>query len=117
MKRTYIFVGSCVFVCLLFACKKPSTIQLQNNISTVRITNVKWGDILLSNELLPGESSGKRTVDSYQEKLPKTARVIFKMEANNKTVYLETEEEFTLKEDDELLITLSDDTQVRNPNN
>jgi hypothetical protein len=117
MKRIYIFVGCCIFAYLFSACKKPSTIQLQNNISTVKITDVQWGDLFLSNELLPGESSNKKTISPYWEKLPKTGRVTFKMIANNKTVYLETEQEFTLKEDDELLIVLSDDTKVKNPNN
>jgi hypothetical protein len=117
MKRIYIFIGCCLFAYLFSACEKESTVQLQNNISAVKITDVKWGDIFLSNELLPGESCGKKTIYPYQEELPKTERVTFKMVANNKTVYLETDEEFTLNEGNDLLIVLSDDTKVKNPNN
>jgi hypothetical protein len=90
---------------------------VQNNISAVRITDVKWGNVFLSRELLPGESSSKISINLLQEDIPKTAPITFKMVAKQNTVYLETEEEFTLKADDELLIILSDDTKVKNPNN
>jgi hypothetical protein len=117
MKRIYILVGCAMMIYLFFGCKEKSTVQLQNNISTVKITDVKWGNHFLSNELLPGESSKKITVDPLYEKLPKTEQVTFKMVANNKTVYLETEGKYTLNEEDNLLIVLSDETKVMNPNN
>ncbi len=101
---------------LFQSCYKPGDISVQNNISNARIIDVKWGNFYLAAELLPGESSEKLTIDRYQEKLPSKHKVTFKMVANDKLVYLETVEKYLLEEDDELHITLSDDTRVKNPN-
>jgi hypothetical protein len=100
---------------VLQSCYKPGKIQIQNKISKVEITDVKWGDVYIATELLPGESSTK-TIEEYEEKLPKKFKVSFKMVTNNKSIYLETEEEYLLNEDEEKLITLDDATKVKNPN-
>lgn len=108
---------SIIFVVLVLqSCYEPGTIQVQNNISNVRITDVKWGSAYISTELLPGETSEKRTIDRYLEELPKSYKLSFKMTANNRSIFLETEEEYLLEEEDELLIILTDETNVVNPN-
>ena len=95
-------------ICLLFtACYKPGDIQVQN-----RISNVKWGDVLVASELLPLETSDKFTVDKNTKKLPSKARVSFKMNANKRTVFLQTVQEYSLDQDGYLLIILADDTPV-----
>lgn len=101
---------------IMFSCYKPGDIQVQNNITKVKIVDVKWGDIYIATELLPGEKSGKLTINKYEETLPASHKISFKMTANNKTIYLETEEIFLLEEDDDLLIVLTDETKVKNPN-
>lgn len=58
----------------------------------------------------------EKIIHKQDEKLPASHTVRFRMTANNSTIYLETIEEYPLEEDEELLITLSDDTPVRNPN-
>lgn len=98
------------------SCYKPGDIQVQNNITQVKIIDVKWGNTRIATELLPGEASEKLTIEKYEEKLPSSHKISFIMTANNKSIYLETEEEFLLNEDDFLLITLTDDTEVKNPN-
>lgn len=103
-------------VIFLQSCYKPGDIQIQNNISQVKIVDVKWGDIYIATELLPGESSSKLTINKYDKKLPSSQKISFKMTANNKSLYLETEEEFLLDEDDNLLIVLTDETKVIKPN-
>lgn len=106
-----------VFVVLIMqSCYKPGDIQVQNNISQVKIVDVMWGDIYIATELLPGQSSEKLTISKIEEKLPSSQKISFVMTANNKSIYLETEEEYLLGEDEFLLITLSDDTDVVNPN-
>lgn len=108
-----------MIVCAVFimqSCYKPGDIQVQNNISQVSIVDVKWGDIYIATELLPGETSEKLTVQKFQEKLPGIHKVSFKMKANDKSIYLETEEEFLLDEDGYLLIVLTEETLVKNPN-
>ena len=115
MKKIYIISVFCI-ACLLQACYKPGDIQVQNNISNVKIVDVKWGDIYIATELLPGETSEKLTIEEYREKLPSSHKITFKMSANNKSIYLETVDEYLLDEEDDLLIILSDETEVENPN-
>lgn len=108
-----------LFVCVIMvmqSCYNTGDIQLQNNISQVKIVDVKWGDISLASELMSGETSAKSTIDKYEEKLPKSHKISFKMTANNKSIYLETDEEYLLDEDDDLLIILTDATEVKSPN-
>ena len=113
MKTKYIIAFAACLV-LFTACHKPGTVQVKNDISGVEIRDVRWGDIYLAGELLPGQSSDKYTVDWFTDDLPATYKVSFVMTANNQQVYLETTEEFTLDEDDELLIVLDDKTKVKN---
>lgn len=109
-----------ILIVLAFAtlqsCYEPGDIQVQNNITQVKITDVKWGKHFIATELLPGEASEKNTISKRDEKLPSSHKLTFKMTANNKTVFLETEEEYLLEEGDELLIILTDNTKVKNPN-
>ncbi len=105
----------CITLCSA-ACVDKAKIQVQNNINNVKIQSVKWGPVYLSSSLLPGESSEKMTVTEYVHALPSKQKVSFKMTANNKTIYLETEEEYMLNVDDDLLIVLDDGTPVKNPN-
>jgi hypothetical protein len=115
MKTLKLILGFGIAV-ILQSCYKPGDIQVQNNITQVKIVDVKWGDIYIASELLPGQTSEKLTIDKYAEKLPSNHKISFKMTANNKTIYLETEEIYMLNEDDDLLIVLTDDTNVKNPN-
>lgn len=98
------------------SCHKPGDIKIQNNITKVKIQDVKWGDHYLAYELLPGETSEKLTIRPTNEKLPSSHKISFKMAANNKMVYLETEEEYVLDEEGDVYIILTDQTKVKNPN-
>jgi len=115
MKKYKIILAVCIGF-LLQSCHKPGEIKIKNNISQVKLEDVKWGDVYMAYELLPGESSEKMKLRRYDKKLPATHKVTFKMTANNKTIYLETIDEYLLDEEDDLLIVLSDDTPVKNPN-
>lgn len=106
-------------ICIAFifqSCYKSAEIQVRNNISKVKIIDVKWGDNYIAGELLPGQTSSKITVTNHEEKFPATHNISFVMFANDKYVYLETISEYTLDEDQDLLIILEDTTRVQNPN-
>lgn len=105
----------CVVV-FLAACEETGSVQIQNNISQVEIVDVKWGKFYVATGLLPGEASSKKTITDDDVHFPAANIVSFKMVANNKTIYLETEEQYTLNEDQDLLIVLTDETKVKNPN-
>jgi len=116
MKTRYILSILCAAF-LLQSCYKPGKIQIQNNINSVEIYDVQWGDIDVSGSLFPGETSGKLKVYKSEAELPESHIVSFKMTANQKTVFLKTVEKYKLEQDEELLIILDDATAVENPNN
>lgn len=109
-----------IAVCAIFllqSCEKEGKIRIQNKISKVTITDVKWGKHYITYRLLPGETSGEVVIGDYdKEKLPSQYKVSFRMTANNKSIYLETEDMYRLDEDDNILIVLTDETKVKNPN-
>ena len=105
-----------VSVVLMISCNKSGDIRIQNKITKVKIEDVKWGKFYLAYELLPGETSEKTTIDEYDEKLPASHKISFKMTANNMMIFLETEESYTLEEEGDLYIILTDETNVKNPN-
>ncbi len=115
MKKLQIILVICVAF-IFQSCYKSADIQVRNNISRVKIMDVKWGDIYIAGELLPGQTSSKITVTNHEEKLPATHNISFVMSANDKYVYLETISEYMLDEDQDLLIILEDTTRVQNPN-
>lgn len=115
--KTIKYLLLCSLVWPLLSCERSAQIQVQNNISQVVIEDVQWGDVYLAGQLLPGESSDRRTIrETSSTDLPASRRISFRMRANNQMVFLETEERFTLDEDDDLLVVLNDSTKVRNPN-
>lgn len=111
--KLVIFIAT-VFV--LQSCYKSGEIQVQNNISNVVIEDVYWGDNYLSSELMPGEKSSVNIINKYEEELPSSNTITFKMTANNSSIYLQTVEKFTLNQDEKILIVLEDSTKVVNPN-
>jgi len=111
--KKYIFLS--IIVLTLQSCYKPGKIEIQNNVSSARITNIYWGDTYIGSELLPGETTDKVEIRKHAEKLPASNKVSFTMSANGKEVLLETTEEYPLDQDEELLITIDDNTEVINP--
>lgn len=99
------------FLIILASCK-PGEIRVKNEISNVVITDVRWGDNLIALELLPGQVSKKLVISNDAEKLPASFKISFIMKANQQSVYLRTVEEFMLQKDEEILITLTDETEV-----
>ena len=104
-----------VISCSLLACDKKGTIRIVNKVDQTSLEEVEWGDHLLAQELLPGESE-EVEITKYMEELPSSHVVQFKMSANGNRVFLQTREEFFLDYDDMREIIIDDDTEVINPN-
>ncbi len=100
----------------LTSCSEPSKLSVQNKVTAVELTSVKWGDFYITGQLLPGQTSRVAEFDSHADKLPRKERVSFIMRAGERSIYLETEEEFLMGVEDELLIVIDDNTRVRTPN-
>jgi hypothetical protein len=91
-----------------------SEITVQNKVHNVTLTNISWDKYSLGYSVLPGETS-KTTIQEEKYKFPKTSVVKFYMKRGDNQVYLETKYSFTLHGGDNLLIVISDTTQVINP--
>ncbi len=105
-----------VITVILQSCYQEAEVQVQNNISNIKIVQVEWGNVYIASELLPGETSTKAIIRKDEAKLPESNRVSFKMKTENQTIYLETEEAYMIEQGDDVLIILSDSTKVHNPN-
>lgn len=100
----------------LASCKE-SSIQIQNNISQVSISDVYWGDFHLADQLYPGQSSDELILQCAHHDFPFDEPIRFIMSSGNKSIYLETKAKYYLDCDDALQIILTDDTEIINPNN
>lgn len=101
---------------LLSSCYKPGSIQVQNNVSNAKLTDIKWGEVFIESELIPGQTSDKIKITKDEQKLPSSKKISFVMVSNKNSIYLETVEEFLLNEDDDVIFVIDNNTQVRNPN-
>lgn len=113
MKAVYILL---FLSALLTSCYKPGSISVENKVSNSQLNSIYWGDTYIGGSLLPGQTSGEVTVKKYMEKLPAKHNVSFVLKANGKEVYLETKQQYSLTEDQSIVITIDDTTAIFNPN-
>jgi len=108
LKLTTILLITLSFV----ACEdKEGTIIIENGISNTEINTVYWGSEYISSSLLPGQESSLTIYDD-KDGFPKIEQVSFVMNANSKSVYLVTLDEYELEADMTLRIILTDSTRV-----
>ena len=104
-----------LLVILLSSCNEEANISVQNKVHNATITQISWDNYSLGHSVLPGETSRKTKIVDKENKFPKTSVVKFYMKRGDNQVYLETKYAFTLHAGDNLLIVISDTTQVINP--
>jgi hypothetical protein len=111
MKRLFFLVT----IIILTACNKPSTIEVQNNISEAKLKNVYWGEIPLAYEILPEETSGKVKIyedAQYNLDFPEEFPLSFYVELNGADVLLQTDASYKLEKESDLFISINDSTEV-----
>lgn len=114
MKKNILFL----LVVFLVSCDGPSKISVENRLSKASLKDVRWGDVYLSGNILPGERSGAIEIhsNSYTDiDLPESHIVSFYLDVNGDQIYLETKNSYYLGIEDELVIVISDNTAVSNP--
>lgn len=102
----------------LFSCEKdPGQISVINKLPGAELKNVKWGDLLIDNQLLPGEQSQviKIREDDFRADLPESHSISFQMTVNSSTVFLKTIEIFLLDLEESIMIEIDTTTEVQNP--
>ena len=104
-----------VLVLSFSSCYDKAKITIQNKVHNATLEQVSWDNHSVAGSLLPGEGN---TITVYEEsnyRFPKTSVVKFYLKREGNQVYLETKYSFTLDADDNILIVISDTTQVVNP--
>ncbi len=100
---------------LFVACEDEGNIIVQNKVHNATLTQVSWGTYHVASSLLPGEKSSEKCISDKKDNFPKIAIVKFYLNRDDKQVYLETKQMFTLNGGQNLLIVISDTTSVVNP--
>jgi hypothetical protein len=106
----------CLLVFALFSCVKKAEIAVQNKVHNATLTKVSWDGHSIASSLMPGETGRTyKVTQDEKNKFPRNSVVKFYMTRGGNQVYLETKYSFLLDVDDNLLIVISDTTQVINP--
>ena len=103
---------------MIVACKDPSSIKVENSLSGAIIRNAEWGGVPIASQLLPGKTSTKINIynNSYYDiDLPDRYPIEFYIDVDGDMIYLETKERFRLGVEENILIEISDTTEVINP--
>lgn len=113
MKIKYILIIIALFA---VSCQDDEAyVQVQNKVHNSTLTGISFGEYNLYSQIRPGEKTEEYLITDEKQNWPKTSVISFTMEANNSTIFLTTEEEFTLYPSDSLLIVIHDTTVVVNP--
>lgn len=121
MKRNHFnlkIIGILTFAAMVMGCHDPSSIKIKNNLSKAVIQNVEWGEVPVSSQILPGETSAKIKIyhnNYYDVDLPEKHQIKFYINVNGDKVYLETKERYKLDTDENITIEINDSTEVINP--
>lgn len=100
---------------VMISCHDEATVTVVNEVSNVQLSNISFGDYAVYNNLLPGESGSVVISEEWSNvSFPLTESVSFYMVKGGDRVYLRTKESYRLDKDDELTISITDDTEVVN---
>lgn len=101
---------------LFVSCQEPAEITVQNRLPNGKLLNVKWGDLLLDTELIPGETSVNEEIygNNSLVDLPDTHPISFTLESNGAKIYVETVESYRLDLDEQQRIIIDTLTEVTN---
>ena len=90
-------------------------IQVENNLQNSVIKNIEWGNLPVTEYLLPYENSYIRKInnsDYYDIKLPDTYSLRFYIEKDSIEIHYETVEKYTIESEKYVLITIDENTEL-----
>ena len=98
----------------LVSCEEKAYITVTSKLSGVKIQNIQFGTILISNgSLLPGESTKEYELsDRDGISFPMNEAISFYMIKGDKQVFLKTKEIYSIDDGKTLSIEISDNTEV-----
>lgn len=104
-----------LFALIATSCVEKGTVVVTNRVSNAQIESISFNDYAIYGTLLPGQSSTKLEIKELKNKFPFTGPIEFYMTSGSNKVYLKTKESFYLDYDQNLVIVISDSTEVINP--
>ncbi|MCB0711003.1 MAG: hypothetical protein KDD67_01595 [Ignavibacteriae bacterium] len=102
---------------LIVGCENPGEIRIRNSVSGAKIQNVRWGDVLIAGELLPGEISNVVKIKDDPDwgvDLPAEEPLRFYLNVDGDLIFLETRATYRLDEEVKLSLSIHDTTEVWN---
>jgi len=110
--RILLFIAAAI---MLSACSQQASIKVQNLVHNASLTDISYGNYGIAYNLYPGATSSEEIIYDDLADWPKSEQFSFYMERDGNIVYLQTKYEFLLNAGDELLVVISDTTQVISP--
>jgi hypothetical protein len=108
-------VAILLFSFMMISCYDEATVTVVNEVSNVQLSNISFGDYAIYNNLLPGESGSLIISEEWNNlSFPITKHVFFYMVKGGDRVYLRTKDSYKLNKNDDLTISITDDTEVVN---
>ncbi len=100
---------------IMTACVEEAKLIVHNNVSNVTLSGIAYGSEEIGYYLLPGEDTGEVVISKKKKDFPLSHEIKFYMQKSDKSVYLHTKEIFKLDYDENLVIKITDETEVLNP--
>lgn len=113
MKSNYTIL--LLMLVLLASCAGRGTITIKNDLQYVTLDDVSWGEYTLVKSLPSGETTLPYEIVDEKRKYPKMNVLQFYMVRDGKKVCLKTKQAYTMENDGDLRIVITDSTQVSNP--
>lgn len=98
------------FPLMLYSCIDTGQIQIKNN-TDLMMENVKWGDIVISERILTGETSIPITI-KVKKKDSKSNNISFESLTDENRVYAKTKERYMLITKKTITIQINPKTQL-----
>ena len=113
--KTKIILMAFLVALIATSCTEKGTVIVTNKVSNAKIESISFNDYAIYGTLLPGQSSDKLEIKELKDKFPFTGQIKFYMSSGGNKVYLKTKQSFQLDYDQDLVIVISDSTEVINP--
>lgn len=113
--KTKIILVAAIAALIATSCREKGTVVVTNKVSNAKIESISFDDYAIYGELLPGQSSEKLEIKELKDDFPFIGPIEFYMTSGSNRVFLKTKESFQLDYDQDLVVVITDSTEVVNP--
>lgn len=110
MKKLKTLLFATTFILLFYSCTETGQIQVNNN-TKLMMENVMWGDVLISERILTGETSEPVTIKINKNTATENA-ISFESTNDDYYIFAKTKRKFKIIENKTRTITMLNDTPL-----